>query len=98
VMIGDKTCELREMPEIIARKPNGPGITRDKVLEVALNSMQNRLSELRHDDAEKMRLMVTEPHLSYAEGVIKLKKVVEEYNRCTQGSTPQTPCSVTHSA
>ena len=40
VMIDGRACELSEMPEVIAREPNGAGIGRDKVLEVALKSIR----------------------------------------------------------
>lgn len=86
VMIDGRACELNEMPEVIAREPNGAGIGRDKVLEVALKSIESRLSELRHDDEAKLWLMLNDPHLSYAEGATKLRQVVDEYNRCAQES------------
>lgn len=86
MMIDGKACELNEVPEVIAREPNGAGIGRDKVLEVALKSIESRLSELRHDDEARLWLMLNEPHLSYAEGATKLRQVVDEYNRCAQES------------
>ena len=68
MMIDGKACELDAMPEVIAREPNGAGIGRDKVLEVALKSIESRLSELRHDDEARLWRMLNDPHLSYAEG------------------------------
>ena len=76
-MVNNKVCDLNEMPEVIAREPNGAGVGREDVLQRALKSMEIRLSELSHSDKESLWLMLTEPHLSYAEGVSKLRSVVE---------------------
>ena len=84
MIINGKVCDLHEVPEVIAREPNGARIRRDKILEVALRSMESRLSDLPHSDEARLWLMLKEPHLSYAEGATKLRFVVEEYNRCAQ--------------
>ena len=74
----------QHMPEIIATRPNGRGVKREDILENALISMNNKLSELPEGDRERLWLMLSNPHLSYTEGVAKLRRVVEEYNQCAE--------------
>ena len=86
MIINGRVCDLSEMPGVIAREPNGAGIGRGKVLEVALRSMESRLSELPRSDEMRLWLILKGPHLSYTEGVARLRLVVDEYNRCAQRS------------
>ena len=84
MIINGRVCDLNELPEIIAREPNGTGVRRDYVLERTFESLKIRLSDLPATDQERLFLKLTEPRLSYAEGVTNLRLVVEDYNRCAE--------------